>query len=159
MFGMFFVLTQYLQFVHGYTPLEAALRTLPFAITMIVVAPQGPRVVAAIGRANAMTLGMLVAGAGTLWFGLLGTDTTYWLIGGASRLLGGLILATGLGWLTTLITPPAIVLVIAIFAREGGLPWPFPALNTDVGFVLWNHLGFFGIAFLFHIVIRDALVE
>ena len=87
------------------------------------------------------------------------TTMSFFPTGRFSRLLGGLILATGLGWLTTLITPPAIVLVIAIFAREGGLPWPFPALNTDVGFVLWNHLGFFGIAFLFHIVIRDALVE
>ena len=41
-----FVLTQYLQFALGYTPLEAAVRTLPFAVAMIVVAPRGP----ALGR-------------------------------------------------------------------------------------------------------------
>ena len=43
MFGSFFLLTQYLQFVLGYTPLETGVRMLPFAVTMMVVAPDSAR--------------------------------------------------------------------------------------------------------------------
>ena len=39
LFGFVFLSTQYLQFVLGYSPLDAGLRTLPFAAAMIVVAP------------------------------------------------------------------------------------------------------------------------
>ena len=39
MFGFFFLSTQYFQFVRGYSPLEAGIATLPFALTMIAVAP------------------------------------------------------------------------------------------------------------------------
>ena len=45
MFGMFYLLTQYLQFVLGYSPLEAAVRLLPFPALMMIVAPQTPRLV------------------------------------------------------------------------------------------------------------------
>ena len=43
MFGMFFLLTQYLQFVLDYSPLEAAVRLLPFSVVMMIVAPQTPQ--------------------------------------------------------------------------------------------------------------------
>ena len=39
LFGFVFLATQYLQFVLGYSPLDAGVRTLPFAAAMIVVAP------------------------------------------------------------------------------------------------------------------------
>ena len=39
MFGSIFLLTQYFQFVLGYTPLETGIRMLPFAAAMMVVAP------------------------------------------------------------------------------------------------------------------------
>ena len=45
MFGTFFLMTQYLQLVHGYTPFQAGLRTMPSAITMMVVAPSSARFV------------------------------------------------------------------------------------------------------------------
>ena len=45
MFGSLFLLTQYLQFVLGYSPLEAGVRMLPFAAVMMVVAPSSARVV------------------------------------------------------------------------------------------------------------------
>ena len=39
LFGSLFVLTQYLQLVHGYSPLSAGVRALPFAIAMAAVSP------------------------------------------------------------------------------------------------------------------------
>lgn len=80
MFGMFFILTQYLQFVLGYSPLEAAVRTLPFALTMVVVAPNGPQVAARIGRGRTIASGMAIAAVGCAWLALLQADTGYALI-------------------------------------------------------------------------------
>jgi EmrB/QacA subfamily drug resistance transporter len=80
MFGQFFVLTQYLQFARGYTPLQAAVRTLPFAVAMILVAPRGPALVARFGRGAAMTAGMLIAAAGVATAGMLDVDSPYLLL-------------------------------------------------------------------------------
>ena len=77
MFGMFFVLTQYLQFVLGYTALEAAVRTLPFAATMVVVAPNGPRLSAKIGAGRTMAGGMLIGSVGMATLGMMGADSGY----------------------------------------------------------------------------------
>ena len=42
LFGSLFVLTQYLQLVHGYSPLSAGLRALPFALAIAAVSPVSP---------------------------------------------------------------------------------------------------------------------
>jgi MFS family permease len=39
LFGSLFLMTQYWQLVHGYSPLEAGVRLLPHAATMMIVAP------------------------------------------------------------------------------------------------------------------------
>ncbi|MGD0394648.1 MAG: MFS transporter [Acidimicrobiales bacterium] len=66
--GMFFLMTQYLQFVLGYSPLEAGVRVAPVAVTLLVIAPFsvvlarriGTKVVVAGGLALiAVALGML----------------------------------------------------------------------------------------------------
>ena len=49
MFGSMFLITQYLQFVLGYTPLQAGLRLIPFALVLMVVAPQSARLVERVG--------------------------------------------------------------------------------------------------------------
>ena len=57
LFGFIFLITQFFQGVKGYGPLEAGLRTLPFAIVMAVLSPVamalshrfGPRLVAVFG--------------------------------------------------------------------------------------------------------------
>lgn len=91
MFGMFFVLTQYLQFVLGYTALEAAVRTLPFAATMIIVAPRGPGMVDRIGPRSTITIGLVVAAVGVAWLALLGSDANYALIAGSM-----IVMSTGM---------------------------------------------------------------
>ena len=49
MFGTFFLLAQYLQGVLGYSPLEAAVRLLPFSVVMMAVAPNTPKLVGRFG--------------------------------------------------------------------------------------------------------------
>ena len=77
MFGYFFVLTQYLQFTLGYTPLQAAIRTLPFAPTMILIAPRGPALAARIGAGTTMAMGMLIAAVGLTTIGFMTADSSY----------------------------------------------------------------------------------
>jgi EmrB/QacA subfamily drug resistance transporter len=58
MFGSLFVLTQYLQIVIGYTPLETGVRLLAFAIPMMVLSPLSPRFVEKLGAKVVIALGL-----------------------------------------------------------------------------------------------------
>ncbi|MFT7598751.1 MAG: EmrB/QacA subfamily drug resistance transporter [Acidimicrobiales bacterium] len=89
MFGFFFVLTQYLQFVLDYTPLQAAVRTLPFAVAMVFVAPRGPGLAAKIGGGRTMALGMLVSTVGLGLLSFATVDTSY------PRIAISIVLAAG----------------------------------------------------------------
>ncbi len=77
MFGFFFVLTQYLQFALDYTPLQAAVRTLPFALAMVFTAPRGPAIAARIGGGRTMAIGMLIATSGLFLLSTRTVDSSY----------------------------------------------------------------------------------
>jgi len=64
MFGSIFLLTQYLQFVLGYSPLSTGVRLLAFAIPMMVVAPLSPRIVDYIGTKRTVALGLACVAGG-----------------------------------------------------------------------------------------------
>jgi EmrB/QacA subfamily drug resistance transporter len=64
MFGSFFLLTQLLQSVMGYTPLEAGIRLLPMAVTQMVVAPASAKVVERLGSKVVVATGMAIAALG-----------------------------------------------------------------------------------------------
>jgi EmrB/QacA subfamily drug resistance transporter len=71
MFGMIFVLTQYLQDVQGAGPFEAGLKMLPVAAGLVLAASNSHRFVARFGTARVVSTGMLgVAGflASTIWW-------------------------------------------------------------------------------------------
>ena len=64
LFGTIFFQTQHLQFVLGYDPLGAGLRSVPFAVVLLVVANTTPRVVRWVGTRAVITTGLgVVAGA------------------------------------------------------------------------------------------------
>ena len=63
MFGSIFLLTQYLQFVMGYSALQAGVRLLPMAITMLFVAPSSARIVERVGTKAVVDDGLVPAGA------------------------------------------------------------------------------------------------
>jgi EmrB/QacA subfamily drug resistance transporter len=91
LFGSIFFLTQYLQFVLGYTALQAGLRLTPMALVLMVVAPVAGQLVARVGTKAMVALGMAI-GAGGLWYLAQTTPASgYW------HVLGGLvIIAVGL---------------------------------------------------------------
>ena len=70
MFGMFFVITQYFQFGQGHSPLQAGVRNLPFAVTMVAIAPRSPAIAQRLGKRGVIVLGLGIQAVG---FGVLAT--------------------------------------------------------------------------------------
>jgi len=80
MFGVMFLLSQYFQLILGYSPLGAALRLLPTAPIMIIVAPLTPRLSARIGANRTVGLGMVLISVGLFSLRVTAIDTPYPLI-------------------------------------------------------------------------------
>ncbi|MDQ1506480.1 MAG: hypothetical protein QOD57_4207 [Actinomycetota bacterium] len=78
MFGTFFLLTQYLQLVLGYGTLEAGVRMLPMAFTMMVSAPMSAKFVARFGSRKVVSTGLSILGFGLLLLAQSGVNTPYW---------------------------------------------------------------------------------
>jgi EmrB/QacA subfamily drug resistance transporter len=86
--GLAFLLTQYLQFVQGHTPLQAGMRFLPIAIGFGIASPIAGRLVPRIGTTRTVAAAL---GGGALLFAslsLVGPQTSYWLVGPALLLIG-----------------------------------------------------------------------
>ena len=77
LFGVMFLITQYFQLVLGYSPLSTALRLLPMAPIMIIVAPLTPRITARFGANRAVAFGMGLVAGGLLLFRGVGLHTSY----------------------------------------------------------------------------------
>jgi EmrB/QacA subfamily drug resistance transporter len=80
MFGTFFLVTQYLQLVLGYRPVAAGLTMLPISLTMMVLAPQAPKLVARFGAARVVGAGLGLTSLGLVSFSTLGTSSPIGLI-------------------------------------------------------------------------------
>jgi EmrB/QacA subfamily drug resistance transporter len=110
LFGFIFLITQYLQLVQGYSPLEAGLRTLPFAIATGVTSPLamvamhrwGSKLVVAAGLST-MSLGFVIASR-------VEVDTPYTSL----TLISMVTIAIGLG----LTTGPATESIMGVLPTE-----------------------------------------
>ncbi len=74
--GGLFILTQYLQFVLGYTPLQAGVRLLPI-VTMMVAAPASGIIVDQLGTKAVVTAGLLVDALGLWIISTVGAGSGY----------------------------------------------------------------------------------
>ena len=96
LFGSLFVLTQYLQLVHGYSPLGAGVRALPFAIAMGVVSPVSPLLATRLGTRLVIPAGMALMGLGLLDLSTAQIHTSYPPLAVAVAIMGagmGLVMA------------------------------------------------------------------
>lgn len=64
MFGSIFLLTQYFQFVLGYSPLETGVRLLAFAIPMMILAPLSAKFVERLGTKVVVVTGLSLIATG-----------------------------------------------------------------------------------------------
>lgn len=88
MFGFFFLITQFLQFVRGYSPLDAGVATLPLAAMLVAVSPRSAGWAAKVGATRVMTAGFVFIAAGFAVMSTVTAASSYLLIAGALVLLG-----------------------------------------------------------------------
>jgi len=92
LFGWLFLFTQQLQFVLGYTPLQAGVRALPFALTIGVTSPIAAMLAARRGAKVVVAFGLVVMSMG---FVMAATSTIHTSF--AFLLSASIVVATGMG--------------------------------------------------------------
>lgn len=113
LFGLIFLLTQYLQFVLGYSALQAGIRTAPVALGMVIGSGSAPRLVEKLGTAKVVTVGLLLVASVMAAFTFVGTATAYVYIG-----LAIVALAYGMG---NVMAPSTDAVMGAVPVAKGGV--------------------------------------
>ncbi len=125
MFGFFFIGVQYLQLLHGYDALSAALALLPMSVVFVVISPVAASLSERLGQRVVSATGLFIAAAG---FGLFLTVTpgsSFWLFLATSLVLGlGLALA---------MTPSTNAIVASLPAAKQGVASAINDLSRELG--------------------------
>jgi EmrB/QacA subfamily drug resistance transporter len=109
LFGSLFALTQYLQLVHGYSPLSAGVRALPFAAAVMATAPLSSMLVARLGIRVIVPAGLIAMGGGLLLLTQVTPATSYSFLA-----LGVAIMGAGMG----LVMAPAGESITSVLPAE-----------------------------------------
>jgi Na+/melibiose symporter-like transporter len=133
MFGSLFLLTQFLQSILGYTPLEAGVRLLPIAGVMMVVSPLSAKLVERIGSKIVVATGLSVAAVGLII---------------ASRLTAGASYPQVLSALVVLAAGLALVMPSATESIMGSLPLAKAGVGSAVNDTTRQVGGALGVAVL-----------
>ena len=88
LFGVIYFLTLYFQNVHGYSPIQAGLRTLPTTMMILFVAPIGGKLGPRFGPRRLMTFGMTTATIGLVGLSFIDVNSSYNAIWPFQMLLG-----------------------------------------------------------------------
>jgi EmrB/QacA subfamily drug resistance transporter len=107
--GFTFLITQYFQFVHGYSAFAAGVRLLPVAIAVAVASILGTKLAVKIGNKAVVAVGLAAFGVALFWIAQLNPTTAYPVIVGQMLLGGG-----GLG----LVTAPATEAILGAVPKE-----------------------------------------
>jgi EmrB/QacA subfamily drug resistance transporter len=109
-----FLLVLQLQYVAGYSPLEAGLATIPATVLMLLFSSKAGALGARIGPRWPMTIGPIVAACGLLlWLGI-DEDTNFW----TDVLPGSIVFGVGL---TTLVAPLTTAVLAAAPDAQSGI--------------------------------------
>ncbi|MFD5829410.1 MFS transporter [Lentzea sp. NPDC060358] len=130
MAGSLFLLTQHLQGVLGYSPLEAGVRVAPMAIALLVTSNTLGQLVVRLGAGKAILLGMTIVAAGVA---LLPVGTTY-----PPTLAGLVLIGVGVG-----VSQP-----VAVNALMGSIPPERAGIASGLSGTLTELGSSFGIAVL-----------
>ncbi|BDU01250.1 DHA2 family efflux MFS transporter permease subunit [Nocardia sputorum] len=109
-FGSIFLLAQYFQVVQGYSPLESGVRTMPWTMAPMVVAPIAGLLVDRIGARTLITTGQVLLAVALAWMAAVTTVD----IGYGSYVAPFVLAGVGMG----LTFAPASTIVMASAAPE-----------------------------------------
>ncbi len=88
MFGSIFFLSQYIQFVLGFSPLKAGVALIPVAVALMISAPLSSTLVVRFGTKAIVTAGLLVVAGSLALLSFATTSSGYPLVGTVLVLLG-----------------------------------------------------------------------
>jgi EmrB/QacA subfamily drug resistance transporter len=88
LFGSLFLLTQYLQSVHGFSPLKAGAVVMPQAAMMMMIAPLSTGFVRRFGNKVVVGFGLILVALSLAAFGLLTIDAPLWEILAVTLVMG-----------------------------------------------------------------------
>ena len=125
MFGLFFVLTQYLQFVLGFSPLKAGLATLPLAAMLIIFAPRSAGFVARWGQARVQAIGLTLVSIGMLIIASLSPHSSYWFVA-----LGLVVMGIGMACTTA---PATNAIISSVPLSKSGVGSAVNDTTREVG--------------------------
>ncbi|AGZ42274.1 DHA2 family efflux MFS transporter permease subunit [Actinoplanes friuliensis] len=113
-FGAVFLLAQFFQVVQGLSPLDAGIRTLPWTMAPMVVAPLAGIFADRLGLRNLIVAGQTLLAAGVLWIALASTTT----VGYGDLVIPFVLAGVGMG-LT--FAPISTMALASVSARERGV--------------------------------------
>ena len=144
--GTLLFLTFFYQIVRGWSPLQAGLLVLPFAIGQLLGAPRSAQMVQRFGARTVITGGLVFALAGMLCFAFVTPDTPVWFL-----IVVGVVFGFGLGntiapstTRMTLATPPeqsGSGSAVQNTVRQVGAVFGVAILSSVVGTVYSNNVG------------------
>ena len=133
MFGSFFFVSLYMQFIRGYTPFQAGVRFLPLTGMIVITAPNAGRVAQKYGSRLPMTVGLAMASVGLFSLSRVTATTPY------AAMIPMMILM-GVGIASTM-SPMTAAVMNSVGPQRAGLGSAMTNTSREVG-------GVFGIALL-----------
>jgi EmrB/QacA subfamily drug resistance transporter len=113
-FGMFFLLSLYMQQVLGFSALKTGVGYLAVALTAVVASGVAQALVTKVGVKPVLAVGMLLLGGGLMLFTQVSVDGTYL----ADLLPGFLLIGVGLGFA---FVPVSIAALAGVTGKDAGL--------------------------------------
>lgn len=111
--GVFFSMSQLMQLIMGYTPLESSLLTIPLMLPMMAISPLVPNLVQKIGARFTISLGLTVTALAFLAMTTWTQDMAYWhLFGTMFTMMLGITLA---------MTPSTNILMASVPRNRSGM--------------------------------------
>jgi EmrB/QacA subfamily drug resistance transporter len=125
-FAMFFFLTQYVQKVMGFSPIQAGFAFLPVSATIVIVAQIASRIVTKVPARALISGGTLFAGVGLLSLSTLSVGSSY----AAHVLPSILLIAIGMGMT---FVPITLAAVTGVEAQDTGIASAMLNVGQQVG--------------------------
>jgi hypothetical protein len=109
LFGFIFMVTQYFQFLKGYSPFSTGLRLLPVALSVGAASILGTKLAVRLGNKAVVSAGLASMGIGFLWVSTSSVATPYLELAGQMIVLG-----VGMG----LTSAPATEAIMGVVPKE-----------------------------------------
>jgi EmrB/QacA subfamily drug resistance transporter len=114
LFGFVFLITQYFQFIRGYSPFESGLRVIPVAVSIAISSIIGPRLAVKFGSNRLVAAGLIFMSTGFGWIAISEANMAY------TQIIGQMIfLGFGLGFTSAPATEAIMGVVPANKAGQG----------------------------------------